>query len=180
MCVPRTLTNVYQVFMFCPVYLCFFFQFLCLWVLSECACAIVFVLACLVIVFVIIVFKCICICVCVYLCDCFCPLSPSPWLSFLYATSLCRVQITKLFTEKTCDCVSEHTSTHSEKGKVNTCTIAKLRPMAVPRTNHQAFTEQSEIRHHQVAKPLGKSFTPAQFMSSASCKQCARTNTKKK
>ena len=119
-------------------------------------------------------------CVCVHLCDCFCPLSPSHWLSFLYATSLCRVQITKLFTEKTCNCVSEHTSTQAQKGKVNTCTIAKLRPTAVPRTNHQAFTEQSEIRHHQVAKPLEKSFTPAQFMSSASRKQCARRNAKKK
>ena len=159
----------------------FFLQFLCLWVLSECACAIVFVLACLLIVFVIIVFKCICICVWVfvYLCDCFCPLSPSPWLSFLYATSLCRVQITKLFTEKSCNCVSEHTNTHSQRGKVNTCTIAKLRPTAVPRTNHQAFTEQSEIRHLQVAKPLGKSFTPAQFMSSATCQQYAQPNAKK-
>ena len=146
MCVPRTLTNVYQVFMFCQHICVFFLQFLCLWVLSECACAIVFVLACLVIVFVIIVFKCICICVCVYLCDCFCPLSPnSHWLSFLYATSLCRVQITKLFTEKTCNCVPEHTSTQAHTYRKEKWTRAQLQSQD-PRLSRVQITKHSQSR----------------------------------
>ena len=87
----------------------------------------------------------LCVSVCVYLCDCFCPLSPSPWLSFLYATSLCRVQITKLFTEKTCNCVSEHTSTQAHTYRKEKWTRAQLQSQD-PRLSRVQITKHSQSR----------------------------------
>ena len=128
MCVPRTLTNVYQMFMFCPVYLCFL-QFLCLWVLSECACAIVFVLACLVIVFVMIVFKCICICVWVFVYLCafvrlLLPSKPQPLAQLsLRHLSLPRTNHQTLHREnlQLCFGAHKHTLTERKSEHVHNC-----------------------------------------------------------